>query len=134
MGDRGHKGFQGVRGPPGPPGESHCPGITERDIRHVRSLLSNLDASDVVDQGYFDAWRGHRQISKSGGFILRQPVHDDNQELSQNTDSLTEGTFNKSQFNIRRGPVLSVWTTDRKQNAMKLEEHDKLGCLRTCSC
>ena len=97
MGDRGYKGFQGVRGCPGPPGESHCPGITERDIRHVRSLLSNLDASDVVDQGYFDAWRGHHQI-------------------------------------IRRGPVLSVWTTDRKQNAMKLEEHDKLGCLRTCSC
>lgn len=125
MGDRGHKGFQGVRGPPGPPGESHCPGITEREIRHVHSLLSNLDANDVVDQGYFDAWRGHRQISKSGGFILRQYVHDDNQELSQNTDNFTEETFNRSQFNIRRGPVLSVWTTDRKQNVIKFEEHNE---------
>ena len=125
MGDRGHIGFQCIRGPPGPPGESHCPGITEREIRHVRSLLSNLDASDVVDQGYFDAWRGHRQISKSGGFILRQHVHDDNQELSQNTDNFTEETFNKSQFNVRRGPVLSVWTTDRKQNVIKFEKHDE---------
>ena len=98
---------------------------TERDISHVRSLLTNLDASNVVDQGYFDAWRGHHQISKSGGFILRQYVHDDNQELSQNTDNFTEETFNRRQFNIRRGPVLSVWTTDRKQNGIKFEEHDE---------
>ena len=123
MGDRGPKGFRGVRGPPGPPGKSHCPGITEREIRHVRSLLSNLDSSDIVDQGYFDAWRGHHHISTSGGFILRQYVHDDNQQLSQN--NFTEGTFNKSHFNIRRGPVLSIWTTNRKQNFIKFEEHEK---------
>ena len=123
MGDRGSKGFRGVRGPPGPPGESHCPGITQREIRHVRSLLSNIDSSDVVDQGYFDAWRGHNSISKSGGFILRQYVHDDNQELSQ--DNFTERTYNKSLFTIRRGPVLSVWTTNRKQNVIKFEEHEK---------
>ena len=88
-------------------------------------LACNLDASDIVDQGYFDAWRGHHQISKSSGFILRQYVHDDNQELSQNTDNFTEETFNRRQFNIRRGPVLSVWTTDRKQNVIKFEEHDE---------
>ena len=120
MGDRGPKGSHGVHGPLGPPGKSHCPGITEREIRHVRSLLSNLDSSDIVDQGHFDAWRGHHHISTSGGFILRQYVHDDNQQLSQN--SFTEGTYNKSQFNIRRGPVLSVWTT---QNVIKFEEHEK---------
>ena len=121
MGDRGLKGFRGVRGPPGPPGKSHC--LTKKEIRHVRNLLSHLDSSDIVDQGYFDAWRGHHSISKSGGFILRQYVHDDNQELSQ--DNFTERTYNKSLFTIRRGPVLSVWTTNRKQDVIKSEEHEK---------
>ena len=121
MGDHGPKGFRGVHGPPGPPGKSHCPGITKREIRHVRSLLSDLDSSDIVDQGYFDAWRGHHRTSTSGGFILRQYVHDDNQQLSQN--SFTEGTYNKSQFNIRRGPVLSVWTT---QSVNKFEKYDNM--------
>ena len=127
MGDRGPKGLNGVRGPPGPIGDSHCPEITETDIRNVRSLLSNLDSSGLITQDYFDAWRGHQHPSqKHGEFILRQYVHDNNQEPSLiSIYNFTEELFNKSQFSIRRGPVLSVWTMNRKESFAKLEEHEK---------
>ena len=126
-GERGPKGFPGIRGPPGPIGTSHCPGISKRDIRHVRSLLSSLDSDTLINQGYFDAWRGHHQ-QNSGGFILRQYVYEDNPEKSSNTISLcnfTEGVFNNSQFSIRRGSVLSVWTMSRKEIIAKLDEYEK---------
>ena len=127
MGDQGPKGLNGVRGPPGPIGVSHCPEITETDIRRVRSLFSNLDSSSIITQNYFNAWRGHQHPSqKHGEFILRQYVHDDNQEPSLiSLHNFTEGLFNKSQFSIRRGPVLSVWTMNRKESFAKLEEHKK---------
>ena len=127
MGDRGPKGLNGVRGPPGPIGESYSPEITETHIKNVCSLFSNLDSSDVITQNYFDAWRGHRHPSqKHGEFILRQYVHDNNQEPSLiSIYNFTEGLFNKSQFSIRRGPVLSVWTMNRKESFAKLEKHKK---------
>ena len=75
-------------------------------------LACNLDASDIVDQGYFDAWRGHHQISKSGGFILRQHVHDDNHKTL--IASQREHSVGVSLTLGEAGPVLSVWTTDRK--------------------
>ena len=127
MGDRGPKGLNGVRGPPGPIGDSHCPEIIETDIRNVRSLLRNLDSSGLITQDYFNAWRGHRHPSqKHGEFILRQYVYDNNQEPSLiSIYNFTGGLFNKSQFSIRRGPVLSVWTMNRKESFAKLEEHEK---------
>ena len=128
VGDPGPKGINGFHGPPGPIGDSYCPEITETEYRrHVRNLLSNLDSSDVITQNYFNAWRGHQHPSqKHGEFILRQYVHDNNQEPSPiSIYNFTEGLFNKSQFSIRRGPILSVWTMNRKESFAKLEEHKK---------
>ena len=125
VGDRGPNGLNGVRGPPGPIGDSQCPEIIETEYRrHVRNLL---DPSGLITQHYFNAWRGHQHPpQKHGEFILRQYIHDDNQEPSLiSIYNFTEGLFNKSQFSIRRGPVLSVWTMNRKESFAKLEEHEK---------
>jgi len=126
-GEQGPQGFPGICRPPGPMGISQCPGISKRDIRHVRSLLNSLDSDTVINQGYFDVWRGHHQ-QNSGDFTLRQYVHEDDQEKSSNVISLhnfTEDVFNKSQFSIRRGSVLSVWTMNRKKIIAKLDEYEK---------
>ena len=128
-GDQGPKGIRSLRGPPGPPGISHCPGISKRDILKLHNLFDSLDSDTaVIDQGYFDAWRGNQQQDSPGGFILRQYVHKENDESSLNTISLhnfTEGVFDKSQFSIRRGPVLSVFGMNRKEIVAKLKEYKK---------
>jgi len=93
----------------------------------MRSLLNGLDSDTMINEGYFDAWRGHHQ-QNSDRFILRQYVDEDNQEKSSNTISLhnfTGGIFNKSQFSIRRGSVLSVWAMSRKEIITKLDEYEK---------
>ena len=93
----------------------------------MRSLLNSLDSDTVINQGYFDAWRGYYQ-QNSDRFILRQYVYEDSQEKSSNTISLhnfTEGAFDKSQFGIRRGSVLSVWAMSRKEIIAKLDEYEK---------
>lgn len=93
----------------------------------MRSLLSSLDSDTVINQGYFDAWRGYHQ-QNSDRFILRQYVYEDNPEKSSNTISLhnfTKGVFDKSQFSIRRGSVLSAWTISRKEIITKLDEYEK---------
>ena len=129
-GDQGPKGIRGLCGPPGPVGVSHCPGISKRDIAKLHSLFDSLDSDTaVIDQGYFDAWRGNQQQYSAGGFILRHYVYEDNDESSLNTiislHNFTEGVFDKSQFNIRRGPVLSVFGMNRKEIVAKLEEYEK---------
>ena len=125
VGDRGPNGLKGIHGPPGPTGDSQCPKIIETEYRrHVRNLL---DSSGLITQDYFNAWRGHQHPSqKHGEFILRQYVHDNNQEPSLiSLYNFTEGLFNKSQFSIRRGLVLSVWTMNRKESFTKHEEYEK---------
>lgn len=128
-GDQGPKGTRGFRGPPGPIGISHCPGINKRDVAKLHSLFDSLD-SDIamIDQGYFDAWRGNQQQYSAGAFTLRHYVNEENDESSLNTISLrnfTKGVFDRSQFNIRRGPVLSVFGMNRKEIVAKLEEYEK---------
>ena len=128
-GDQGPKGTRGFRGPTGPIGISHCPGISKREIAKLHSLFDSLDSDTaVIDQGYFDAWRGNQQQYSSGGYIVRHYVYEDNDESSLNTITLrnfTEGVFDKNQFSIRRGPVLSVFGMNRKEIVAKLEEYEK---------
>ena len=100
----------------------------------MHSILNNLDSNTtVIDQGYFDAWRGYYQQS-SNGFILRRYVQEDENESPTSMISLrdyTEGTFDKNEFRIRRGAVLSVFGMNRKDIAAKLEEYEK--CVRLFS-
>lgn len=90
-------------------------------------MLSNLDTNTAINEGYFDAWRGRYQ-QNSDGFVLRQYIYEEENESSVNTISLqnfTGGIFDKSQFSIRRGSVLSVWAMNKNEIIAKLEEYKK---------
>jgi len=96
-------------GAPGLPGPSNCPGITKRDIDHLSNvLLSNI----AMSKKSFNAWRGNYNTSL---FILRQYSK---QIKEQAIDNFTDHLNDKTQFQIRRGPVLSVWTDHRKEGTV----------------
>ena len=108
-GNPGLTGSVGLPGSPGLPGPSHCPGITKRDIEHFGNVLSSNIA---MSKGFFDAWRGNHNTQQYSSFILRQYSK---QTEKQNIYNFTEHLVNKSHFQIRRGPVLSVWTDHNKR-------------------
>ena len=89
-------------------------------------MLNNLDSNTIINQAYFDAWRGHHQQNPKA-LILRHYVYEDENESSVNRINFRNFTEkeNDIQFSIRRGSVLSVFGMNRKEIAAKLEEYEK---------
>ncbi|XP_065902003.1 collagen alpha-1(III) chain-like isoform X5 [Dysidea avara] len=131
LGNPGRRGLQGEPGPrgnPGCPGISYCPGITEEDIRNMRTIINS---SVLVHVSYFNAWRGHLQPHKPYEIIIRHYLPDDFQLNTNNSYNLTDKRFDKSQFQIRRGTSLIAWANSQENILTKLEEYEMFMELRS---